>query len=586
MKTNKLLTPNNLYIVLILSIITLIGLFLRLVFLDKANGMWHDEIITYITASKDSLWDVIKSSMPRPLYFLLLHFWIEIFGNSELLMRFLSVITGALAIPIMYFAGLELEKTNSPNLISKLSSVGITAALLTAVNSFLIYYSQEIRQYALLTLFSALSLYVLLKLINSPSGKNLLLFIIINFIFVLSHYISTIFIFFQIIFLAVYFKINNKLQYNKKFNKFILIALACGLPFFIELIKIFMRVSLHNEKVFINTFDPYYFDYQTIFQILQNWFTPILTGIYNNMPYYFSEVLNNLRPGVYIFIILPLILCIICIFNALYNGKKEFKPIHIIFLTPFLFLLMDYILSLTKNYIIISRYTLLCVPFALLAVSYGAMKFRHKFIKSAIALLLVGISLLYILSSAKSAPKLDRPEGYRTIQRLLTDFEVNLNTDDIIILPFENVISLDHYDLKANIYGLRKEFLNKKNIYKLISGSKSENLDQVNSRQALRDYFRMKYYPESLKIYFMEKYYNKLEKGSYFILAHNLQLAFYPPEELKLITYNEKLYENTSLKFMLYSKLSSDLLNIARDHMKLVKVKKEFPWVITIFKKV
>ena len=52
------------------------------------------------------------------------------------------------------------------------SRVGLIAALLTAVNPFLVWYSQEARSYALLALLGALSLLFFVRALNSPSRRS------------------------------------------------------------------------------------------------------------------------------------------------------------------------------------------------------------------------------------------------------------------------------------------------------------------------------------------------------------------------------------------------------------------------------
>lgn|GEM_PF-1713366 len=585
MKINKFISLNNLYLFLSILAVTLLGFALRFYGVEKPTGMWHDEILTYTVAAKDSILAIIDSSSPRPLYFLILHFWIEIFGNSELGMRILSVILGTFAVPAMYFAGAELHKTFNANAAEKISSLGITAALLTAINSFLIYYSQEIRQYALLTLICALSAYGLLRLINSPNKKNLVLFLVINFVLIFTHFISTIFIFFEIIFLAVYFKLNRQIHFDKKFIKYILIAIAVGLPFFIVVLHTFITYSIHSDIKIINSFESYRFDYQTLFLILQNWFSPSLVGIYNNISDYLTKMLEAFNAGKALFVFIPVLLSLLCIFQAVFSERKTFKPIHIVFLAPFLFLIMDYILSLTNTYIIISRYTLICLPFALLVVSYGIFKFKNKFVRYAIIFLLTGISLLYITASPKSAPKLPRPEGQKLLQKILTSGEISLSKEDIIMFPIGKSFSYDHFQLKPKALSIRNSFFLKRNVHRLIGLEHSKNININNARELLKIYLAQNYYPESIEDFFMQEIYNEINEGRYFILAHNAQLAYYTPDEIRELVYYDDTYNETPLKFLLFSKVTNDLFNLANKHMELVETRKEVPWIISIFKK-
>lgn len=87
-----------------------------------------------------------------PFYYFLLHFWMKIFGDSEIATRSLSLLCFELIIFLGFKFGLKLlPKTKFPL---------FTAALL-ALNPLLIYYAFETRMYIFLILFATLSYYFL-----------------------------------------------------------------------------------------------------------------------------------------------------------------------------------------------------------------------------------------------------------------------------------------------------------------------------------------------------------------------------------------------------------------------------------------
>ena len=127
-------------------LLTLLGLGLRLIFIDKPDGLWNDEYVSWYIASKPLFTDFFKgviSQCHMPFYYIYLKAFISIFGNSDLLLRITSLIPGVIAIPIMYYVGLKNNKRT-----------GYYCAVFTAISAFLIYYSQEVRFYSLLFLFS------------------------------------------------------------------------------------------------------------------------------------------------------------------------------------------------------------------------------------------------------------------------------------------------------------------------------------------------------------------------------------------------------------------------------------------------
>ena len=83
------------------------------------------------------------------LYYFLLRAWIHL-GDSEFVVRSLSVLFGVLTIPAVYFLAARLFDRPT----------GLTSAALLSVHSFHIHWSQETRAYTLLTLLLVLATYV------------------------------------------------------------------------------------------------------------------------------------------------------------------------------------------------------------------------------------------------------------------------------------------------------------------------------------------------------------------------------------------------------------------------------------------
>ena len=94
-------------------ILVFISLILRLLLIDKPEGLWNDEYVSYMIAATpfaDGFWQAVKSQCHMPFYYLYLKFFMTIFGQSDLLLRLTSVIPGVLAVIVMYFCGLEKDK--------------------------------------------------------------------------------------------------------------------------------------------------------------------------------------------------------------------------------------------------------------------------------------------------------------------------------------------------------------------------------------------------------------------------------------------------------------------------------------------
>lgn len=120
------------------------------------ESFWRDEAFSALL-SQHNLLDIIKLSakdQSPPLYPILLHFWMQLFGTTEVAIRSLSLLfhfgTTLLAILLLY----RLTKS-------------LTASLLTGfavlLNPFLLQYAFEARTYSLLAFLTALTVYAISK---------------------------------------------------------------------------------------------------------------------------------------------------------------------------------------------------------------------------------------------------------------------------------------------------------------------------------------------------------------------------------------------------------------------------------------
>jgi mannosyltransferase len=141
-------------------IITVIGGLLR-VFLLGIKGMWLDETFSVWLASHgiaDILHWIVRIDQHPPLYYLLLHYWIALNGETPYYDRLLSVLFGTGTIPIIYLIGKRMSGVVT----------GVAAAAFLALSPFNIYYAQETRMYTLLAFNAAVAIYALVRLLTDP----------------------------------------------------------------------------------------------------------------------------------------------------------------------------------------------------------------------------------------------------------------------------------------------------------------------------------------------------------------------------------------------------------------------------------
>lgn len=132
-------------------IIIIVGLIIRLVSINQS--LWLDEATSALVA-KMSVVQMFTRFLPGdfhpPFYYLLLKYWVLLFGNSEVVLRLPSVIFGSVTIYLCYIIGKQLFNNR----------VGTVSALLIATSDLAVYYSQEVRMYSLAMMLVALSFYL------------------------------------------------------------------------------------------------------------------------------------------------------------------------------------------------------------------------------------------------------------------------------------------------------------------------------------------------------------------------------------------------------------------------------------------
>ncbi len=121
------------------------------------QSFWRDESFSYLLA-KRNIWNIIlltAKDFNPPLYYLILHFWMKIFGSSEIALRSLSL--------IFYWATLYVAYLFLVNIMKLTGKKAILYLLLFLVNPLLTYYAFEARTYSLLAFLATLSFYALYK---------------------------------------------------------------------------------------------------------------------------------------------------------------------------------------------------------------------------------------------------------------------------------------------------------------------------------------------------------------------------------------------------------------------------------------
>ena len=143
-----------------------------------------------------------------PLYFVLVRFWAQLFGDSVANVRSCSAFLSLLAFPCLYWLCLELFKS---------SLVGWLACALFAVSPFQLVYAQEARQYSLWAVAILLSSASLLRAMRVNNWRSWSLYAATVAIGLYSH------LFFLLVAIshAIYVFVNNNYRFSKTLKAYL-----------------------------------------------------------------------------------------------------------------------------------------------------------------------------------------------------------------------------------------------------------------------------------------------------------------------------------------------------------------------------
>jgi uncharacterized membrane protein len=240
-----------------LLLLTIIGLSLRFYNLGF-NSLWLDEASTYTNSvsSFAQIWQATAAGEFNPPLF----YWMEhvmlMFGNSEVILRFIPAVVGVLTIPLIYCVGKEFMDRN----------VGIIAAAAFAFSPFLVYYSQEARAYSMMLFFVVFAIIFYLKALKDNRIRNWVLFGLLSALAFWSHFYA----FAIIASLVLYALIVQLADLRRNIKKIwmvvlsvVVFSIAC-LPLIIVAFHLFASRTASAPTFGVQGFDVIY---QTLLQV-------------------------------------------------------------------------------------------------------------------------------------------------------------------------------------------------------------------------------------------------------------------------------------------------------------------------------
>ena len=146
------------------------------------SDLWLDEALTVNIAHLPlrDLHGALRRDGAPPLFYVLLHFWMRVFGTSDLAVRSLSGVLGVVTLPVAWAAGRRVGGRG----------VAAGALVLVASSPFAVRYSTETRMYALVVLLVAAGVVALGRALERPRPGNLVAVAVVTSALCYSHYWS------------------------------------------------------------------------------------------------------------------------------------------------------------------------------------------------------------------------------------------------------------------------------------------------------------------------------------------------------------------------------------------------------------
>ncbi len=164
----------------IVSALTVLAAVVRLALIN-VSSLWLDETLTLRQArlSLPDLWRFeLEENVHVPLFHTVVHFWIKLFGTSEIALRMPSVIFGVVAVPLLFVVGRRIcgERT------------AIVAAALGATSPFWVWHSTEARMYPMLLAFCLASMWALFSALDNGGARRWAVYAVITGLSFYVHY--------------------------------------------------------------------------------------------------------------------------------------------------------------------------------------------------------------------------------------------------------------------------------------------------------------------------------------------------------------------------------------------------------------
>ncbi len=382
-------------------IILILGaaIYLRIRYLTER--IWHDELITLYTIDLSYL-EILHYlrdySVHPPLYYVLLKSWALAWGAEIMTLRMFSTIAGV--VSIAYIMHISRSLFNRPTAYA----IGI----LIAISPFHIYYSAEMRSYALFFLLILFSYTRFISFLQNPgSRKNSVLYVISILLLGYVHIYGLVVILTQLLHTA-FFSYSTK---SRPVFKKLIILQGFFVAGFLPWIPIFLKQVSHRHY--------------------WGWIPDTGWMTFRNI---FFDFVNRSEWVLYF-------ACIMLLISSIYLGRYKImqrRAVNIASLLLWLIvpLIVALVLSLTTGSVLVSRYAqqVFFVYLLILSAGYGVgiKAMTKSWLKTVLPGMFIFFILIQIVDLSRNGVTLfrDREEGWVEV---VSYYLNNRSRDDLLL---------------------------------------------------------------------------------------------------------------------------------------------------------
>ncbi|MDD3236771.1 MAG: glycosyltransferase family 39 protein [Candidatus Gastranaerophilales bacterium] len=539
--------------IIILTFIIILGLVLRIVGLyERTDGLSYDEVYSWWVSTHGFPFGIIKKLCYEEyhpcFYSFLLHFWAKIFGDSDISLRWTSVLASIGTVVVGYFVGKEVKDTK----------VGLLCAFIMAISVFNISMAQYVRFYPFGDLLMLVSILFALKIQKNEFSKpNYAAFIIANVFLINTLSQGSFFVFIETLVIFLFIFKNNRVHLKP-------FLIATGITLFLSIPElILLSIQFISSRL----------------ALIQGW-----EWYHFNLLYIFYDCLGWLSLDIPF--ITPIILYSFVVYKMITVKNFEFNFLSILFTSYLIFIILlsgTYIAPWQAHYS-----GMLCNMFiVLLSYSFFSYNKTVKIFMGIIFLYLSILSLNWYFIHDMSMEQLNNGQNYNLVYKYLKNN--GYDKDNLVFNLASGTKIAPKYDknniyMKPNIDNILLYYLPKEECY--IFDKNPYELNKNERERFLYNFVRGDVSDNAQKAVY-NSYQKKLKVSNYFLIVEYINVGFMPIFNTNISF--EKFSKRGNKAHYIYKRIINNEIDIAMmdSRMKYIKSERisDF-WIIYIFKKV